>query len=80
MNIKVGDTVKVTGKTLVGFGIERELIKIGTICEVLDISCIDEDTIVELVPINKKTFIDDGWWYSIKDVEKGHLKWIPDKE
>ena len=41
MNIKVGDTVKVTGKTTVGSQEDFEAIKIGTICEVTDIH-IDE--------------------------------------
>lgn len=33
--IKIGDTVKVIGKTLDGSGEEKELIPIGTICRVV---------------------------------------------
>lgn len=81
MNIKVGDTVKVTGKTTVGSQEDFEAIKIGTICEVTDIHIDEKEKVIELVPLNKK---DDywygGWWYSIKDVEKGHLEWIPEKD
>lgn len=80
MKIKIGDTVKVIGKTMIGCGIEDESIKIGTICEVADISGVDGNAILYLIPINKKSAIDDGWWYYPKDVEKGHLEWIPHED
>ena len=33
--LKIGDTVKIIGKTIDGLGEEKELIPIGTICRVM---------------------------------------------
>lgn len=75
--IKVGDTVKVIGTTDVG-GIEKELIKIGTICRVVTTENTEnEGMIVGIVPENELPYSGYGeYWYFEKDVEKGHLEWI----
>jgi len=76
--LKIGDTVKVIGKTLNGNNEESELIPIGTICRVADTNYDDKvGNMVELIPSNK--FIGyHGYWYLECDVEKGHLEWVMD--
>ena len=74
--INVGDTVKVLGLTNCG-GLEKELIPIGTICKVINIESDEEGVVAELVALDKPN--DElGYWYDIKDLEKGHLEWIKD--
>jgi hypothetical protein len=72
--IKIGDFVKVIGTTDCG-GFEKECIKIGTICKVVD-TCIDkrDGFTVGIESINE--FKPARFWYLEKDVEKGHLEWI----
>ena len=74
--IKVGDTVKVIGKTVSGIE-ETECIKIGTICEVVSVYY-DSDIglIVGIIPKYSKGL---EYWYLEKDVEKGHLEWVKDE-
>ena len=80
--IKVGDTVKVIGKTICGIA-EAECIKIGTICKVIEVADNEKGKqIVALVPLEEFHGFNDyyvEWWYDEKDVEKGHLKWVKDK-
>lgn len=72
--IKVGDTVRVVGKTTCGTGQKEELIEIGTICEV--ISVIEGD--VELIPKAKMCVWNAGFFYPISSVEKGREIWLSD--
>ena len=74
--IKIGDTVKVTGTTNCG-GFEKECVKIGTICKVIDIAY-DEGyiPIFCITPLREFSCNTDEYWYLEKDVEKGHLEWI----
>lgn len=77
--IKINDTVKIIGTTLCGDDKEKECIKKGTICTVVNIdnSCEDENTQYILVrPIDSH---DEPFWYLSKDVEKGHMEWIKDE-
>ena len=78
--IKVGDTVKVIGKTVVfdadnGREIEIELVPIGTICTVTDF--VEEHSDYHVVP--KDSFIEHGYWYYADALEKGHMEWIRDE-
>lgn len=77
--IKVGDNVKVIGTTICG-GIEKECIKIGTICRVVGTE-MDKKVglIVGLIPEKQLPFKGYGeYWYLEKDVEKGHCEWVKD--
>jgi len=70
-----GDLVKVTGFTNVG-GIEKEAIKIGTICKVInaDVDC----DCYEIIPLNRENDSCNErytFWYYGKDLEKGLLTW-----
>lgn len=72
--IKKGDYVKVIGTTDCG-GIEKECIKIGTICRVVSVDDSEKPEIyVNIEPINEYNPVE--YWYSEKDVEKGHLEWV----
>lgn len=75
--IKVGDTVKVIGTTNIG-GIEKELIKINTICKVVGVENNEKyGLIVGIIPERELPYNDYGeFWYLEKDVEKGHLEWV----
>lgn len=72
--IKVGDTVRVVGKTIGGSGQAEELIEIGTVCEV--VSVIEED--VELIPKAKMCIWNAGFFYPTSSVEKGREIWLSD--
>lgn len=72
--LEIGNLVKVTGTTEVG-GLNKELIPIGTICEVIDV---DEKGVAEIVPY--KSGDRCGYWYNEEDLEKGRLEWIPESE
>lgn len=78
-NIKIGDTVKVTGTTNCG-GEEKECTPIGTICKVIGTESDDKEGIlVGIIPERELPFNGYGdYWYLEKDVEKGSLKWIPE--
>ena len=68
--MKVGDTVKVIGTTNCG-GFERECIKIGTICKVVDTE-IDPKAglIVGIIPERELPYNGHGeFWYLEKDIE-----------
>lgn len=67
--LHVGDTVKVLSTTMHD-GEPIELIKIGTICNVVET---DGDWI-QIIESN--TFNDMGFWYKADEVEKGHLEWV----
>ena len=75
--IKVGDTVKVVGTTDIG-GIEKELIKINTICKVVGVENNEKyGLIVGLIPERELPYNGYGeFWYLEKDVEKGHMEWV----
>lgn len=76
MEITIGDTVKVIGKTVVG-GHEEELIPIGTICRVVDL----ENNYVGVIPEYDMPYHGYGEFYYLPDdLEKGHMEWIKDKE
>lgn len=62
--LKIGDTVKVTGKTLDGSGIEREVIPSGTICSVID-------AFNGMARITPKNLLCNGrsHWYFTKDLK-----------
>lgn len=77
--IKVGDTVKVIGKTSCGGG-EIECIKIGTICKVVGTENDEtEGLIVGVIPEKEIPYKGYGeYWYLEKDVEKGHMEWVKD--
>lgn len=74
----IGDTVKVIGTTRCGIEDEYECIKIGTICEVVDVDYDSPSGLtVAIVPKNELPY--DGYseyWYREKDVQKGHLEWV----
>ena len=75
--LKVGDTVKVIGTTLCG-DVETECIKIGTICEVVDIDS-DSSCGVLVGVVSKRDLPYKGYgefWYHEEQVEKGYLKWV----
>ena len=73
--IKIGDLVKVIGTTNCA-GFEKECIKIGTICKVIDIEHEGDLPIFCLTPLREFPCSADEYWYLEKDVEKGHLEWI----
>ena len=75
--IKVGDIVKVVGTTDIG-GIEKELIKINTICKVVGVENNEKNgLIVGIVPEKELPYNGYGeFWYLEKDVEKGHMEWV----
>lgn len=75
--IKVGDTVKVIGTTIIG-EIEKELIKINTICKVVGVENNEKyGLIVGLIPERELPYKGyEEYWYLEKDVEKGHLEWV----
>lgn len=70
---KIGDLVKVKGKTISG-GIEKELLPIGIICEVVCVS----GNCVEIIPIQDSSNV--GYWYHADDLEKGKFVWISESE
>ena len=78
--IKIGDTVKVIGKTICGNNEEVELIPIGTICLVVGTQPDNKKgNIVGVVPENNPMKNGFGeYWYLEKDVEKGHMVWVKD--
>lgn len=75
--IKVGDTVKVVGTTDIG-RIEKELIKINTICKVVGVENNEKNgLIVGIIPKRELPYNGYGeFWYLEKDVEKGHMEWV----
>ena len=79
--IKVGDTVKVIGKTVCGIK-EAECIKIGTICKVVRHDVLTNgDEVFGIVPERELPY--NGWgeiWYLEKDIEKGHMEWVRDED
>lgn len=76
--IKTGDTVKVIGTTECGLG-EKECIKIGTICKVVETENDKNGLIVGIVPEKDLPYKGYGeFLYLEKDVEKGHLEWVKD--
>lgn len=77
--LKVGDTVKVIGKTFDGYGKENEYIPIGSICRITDITNDEkEGLLVEITPEKEYTYSDYGYWYLACNVEKGHMEWVKD--
>lgn len=77
-NIKIGDTVKVIGTTDCG-GIEKECIKIETICRVVGVQNDKKGVLVGVIPEKELPFTGYGeYWYLEKDVQKGHMEWIPE--
>lgn len=75
--LKIGDMVKVIGKTNCGTQ-DMELIPIGTVCRV---SATEYDDRVGKNTVEIESL--DGryaYWYFECDVEKGHLEWIKDEE
>lgn len=79
--LKIGDTVKVIGKTIDGNGKEREYIPIGTICRILSMNYDKkEGLLVEIISEKGYSYSDSdyGFWYLACDVEKGHMEWVKD--
>lgn len=77
--LKVGDTVKVIGKTVDGSGKEKELIPIGTICRVMGYYNDDRKGLtVGIRPEDAPCYIGE-YWYLVCDVEKGHMEWVKDE-
>lgn len=77
--LKIGDTVKVTGKTIDESGKEKEFIPIGTICRVVGYYNDDENgLIVGIIPEGENCIIGE-YWYHACDVEKGHMKWVKEE-
>lgn len=77
--LKVGDTVKVIGKTLDENGEEKEFIPIGTICSV--VGCYNDNKnrlTVGIRPEGKSRYVGE-YWYLACDVEKGHMEWVKDE-
>ena len=74
--LKVGDTVKVIGKTIGGDGIEKEYFPIGSICIVLSTERNKEGRLLIEISTNKND--DCGYWYFENDLEKGHMMWVKD--
>lgn len=78
--LKIGDTVKVIGKTLDGSGKEKELIPIGTVCRVVGYYNDNKNgPTVGIRPEGKPCYIGE-YWYLACDVEKGHMEWVKDNE
>ena len=74
--LKVGDMVKVINTANVG-GVHKELIKIGTICTVLEVC--QEDDGSYYYGISEHGLYDnyvDIYYYLEEELEKGHLEWI----
>lgn len=67
--LHIGDTVKVLCTTMYN-GKPTELIKIGTICTVIE----TDGIWVSIVEHN--SFNDTGFWYKEDELEKGHLEWV----
>lgn len=75
--IKIGDMVKIVDLTGNGVGESVELIPKGTICAVKEIT---EDNLIEVIPLKFLFSWRRGFYYSMNDVEKGHLEWVKEKE
>lgn len=77
--LKIGDTVKVIGKTIDGDGVEKELIPIGTVCRVIGYYNDDKNGLtVGIRPEGKPSYYGE-YWYLECDVEKGHMEWVKDE-
>lgn len=77
--LKIGDTVKLVGTTGIienGVVVEKELIPIGTICEVTSIDNEEEKT---LYGVTSKNGIKTEYWYYEEDLEKGSLEWVKEE-
>lgn len=74
---KIGEQVKVVGTTKYGAE-DMEMISIGTICTVIDIT--DGEDGVALYKIVPSDRIDAAvyyaYWYLGKDIKKGHYAWV----
>lgn len=77
MSVKIGDTVKVTKKTMYQ-GKRKELIPIGTICRVVDVDFDTKDgNVVGIVPLDNPNNYGE-YYYLENEVEKGHMEWVKD--
>ena len=77
--IKVGDTVKVTGKTTIfedGEVVEKELIPTGTVCKVIETHKDKKNgLLVDIVPESELSYkVYEEFWYAEKDVQKVNKK------
>lgn len=78
--LKVGDIVKVIGKTVDGSGKEKEYIPIGSICRIINMdNDKKEGLLVEITSEKEYSYSDYGYWYLACDVEKGHMEWVKDE-
>ena len=76
--LKIGDMVKVKGKTLCS-GIEKECIPIGTVCRVVGTDYNDKEGFtVGIIPEISYSGYGE-YWYLACDVEKGHMEWVKDE-
>lgn len=77
--LKIGDIVKVKGKTMVGDE-EQEVFPIGTICRVVEVGNNDKKgVIVGIVPETEPYKGYGEYLYLACDVEKGHMEWVQDE-
>lgn len=77
MCYKIGDMVKVISKTDDN-GEMREYFPIGTICEIVEIGCDDNESYFYGVkPINT-FYCGSPYYYLENELEKGHMQWIAD--
>lgn len=76
--LEIGDLVKAIGKTVDGDCKLKELIPIGTICEVINVD--EKDETAEILPLDEVGLYNGGFWYDAKDLQKGRLEWIPESE
>lgn len=75
--LKVGDTVKVIGTTMVETR-ETEAITIGTLCKVTDTDT--DEKFGQICEITTMFGNPVSYWYAEKDLEKGHIEWVKESE
>lgn len=79
--LKVGDTVKVVAKTKDVYNADTptELIPIGSICKITDVSSIRKSINGKRRTI-KCYELDGCYYYLEEELEKGSLEWVRDEE
>ena len=78
--LKIGDTVRVISPAKYKNGDEEELIKIGTICTVVEVCNENEDGTGDVWYGITDSDKRNPFYYVEKELEKGHLEWVKDEK
>lgn len=73
--LKIGDTVKVLRTTEVE-GVQKELIRIGTICTVLEVCRNSDGSYYYGIADTQFHSRNINGYYLENELEKGHMEWI----